>query len=375
MNNTRNNRNYAIDLLKCLSMLMIVFLHATGSDMHGAVINRYGPLHLLVTAIQSVCSVGVNCFVLITGYFLSIRTIELNKKGLVKSYKRLVPLWIQVIMYSAGIYIILCLIPLTKTSFNVLDFTHLLFPMMNGSYWFFTAYALLCIVSPFLNRLILHLEKNEYKVLLIVLLICFSVIPTINVFGDKFGTNSGFSIIWFVVLYLIAGYLRKFSIKPRRYLLMFFAICLGVFLFYLIREYGNQGYFFSFINSLVKPYNSVLICSASVCLFLSFEKSSIMNNNDNAGRIISYIASLTFGVYLFHECPGFKDVLWNSIICFENYSNNEFICIVVLFIAVLSIYAIGLLIESMRTQAGKMIIDISKRFKRSLIKKKESLIS
>lgn len=39
--------------------------------------------------------------------------------------------------------------------------------------------------------------------MLIVLIAVFSLIPTLNIFGDISGTEYGYSLVWFIVLYSI----------------------------------------------------------------------------------------------------------------------------------------------------------------------------
>ena len=53
------------------------------------------------------------------------------------------------------------------------------------------------------NIIINNIKQEEYKTLIKLALFVFSIIPSINIFGDEFGTNSGYSLIWFVVLYFI----------------------------------------------------------------------------------------------------------------------------------------------------------------------------
>lgn len=44
------------------------------------------------------------------------------------------------------------------------------------------------LLVPFLNTFINALSQAEFQKYLALLLVLFSVIPTINVFGDSFGT-------------------------------------------------------------------------------------------------------------------------------------------------------------------------------------------
>ena len=73
-------RNYALDLLRILSMLMIVFLH---SNSHGGMF--YSPETGLdgyvigSWVVEVLCIVSVNVFVLISGYFLCEQSFRLSR--------------------------------------------------------------------------------------------------------------------------------------------------------------------------------------------------------------------------------------------------------------------------------------------------------
>ena len=111
-------RNYSVDLLKCISMLMVVVLHLNNYGLRNVAYNHFGLIGLSSTLLQSFSIVGVNVFVLITGYFLSGSRVEFSKKGLLGRYKRLLPLWIQVELYSVGVYLVLCAIPQSGVRFG-----------------------------------------------------------------------------------------------------------------------------------------------------------------------------------------------------------------------------------------------------------------
>ena len=96
----------SIDLLKCLSMLMVVVLHLNGYGLQNVEYNPYGIIGFARTILQSFSIVGVNLFVLISGYFLCSKQIGFDRRSLLFYYKRLLPLWIQVEFYSIGIYLL-----------------------------------------------------------------------------------------------------------------------------------------------------------------------------------------------------------------------------------------------------------------------------
>lgn len=133
-------RNYNIDLLKCVSMLMVISIHLNCYGLRNVKYNLYSAIGITSTLLQSFSIVGVNVFVLITGYFSSVKSITIGKEGLLGYYKRLIPLWIQVEMYSIGIYLILCAIPQSGITFSIQQLIKQSLPVLTNQYWFFTVY-------------------------------------------------------------------------------------------------------------------------------------------------------------------------------------------------------------------------------------------
>src|SRR5699024_6168454 len=130
-------RNVSIDLLKIISMFMVVVLHATSYGIEEANIISFSEEYWIETVLHSFSIVAVNCFVLITGYFLC--TAEFN-------YKKILNLWIQVEVYSIGIYLILCLVPVSGVDFSARILIEQVCSLLTNQYWFFTCYALLFFI-------------------------------------------------------------------------------------------------------------------------------------------------------------------------------------------------------------------------------------
>lgn len=74
MNKTK--RNYGLDLLKILSMVMVVLLHATSYGIKNTLCLPLSAKWLDIVVIRSLSGVAVNCFVLINGYFMCQKKIE-----------------------------------------------------------------------------------------------------------------------------------------------------------------------------------------------------------------------------------------------------------------------------------------------------------
>ena len=80
-----------------------------------------------------------------------------------------------------------------------------------------TAYILLYVIAPVLNKGVLYMTRKQIKYTIIGLLVWFCIIKSIVpvIFPtDMFGYN----LDWYICLYLIAAYIRKYNVKiPELY--------------------------------------------------------------------------------------------------------------------------------------------------------------
>ena len=283
----RQRRNIAFDILRIIAMLMVTMLHITGHGLGGVEIEAFSGTYWIVLIFNTFSLVAVNCFVLISGYFLSQKNVSL---------KKIVALWFQVWTYSVAIYLVLCAMPGVDVNFSIPALVECLCPLLSNQYWFFTCYLLLYLFSPVLNRLIAVWDQQEHQKILIALIAVFSVIPSINIWGDSFGTNRGYSLVWFSVLYLIAGYIRKYPLHlPVHPALVYAVPSVVLCALYSAITAWNPG-----IGSVQEiltnqtSYNGPLVLCASVGLLIWAQNSSLQPNA-RITKVITTSASLTFG--------------------------------------------------------------------------------
>lgn len=74
-----DERNYAIDILRIISMLFVIVLHITIHGMKGADYELLSFPYWFVNLLRSFCNVAVNCFVLISGYYMSVSAVKPKK--------------------------------------------------------------------------------------------------------------------------------------------------------------------------------------------------------------------------------------------------------------------------------------------------------
>lgn len=295
--NKISTRNSAVELLRIIAMLFIILSHLC---YHGVAGEQSSFVFNTIFAQWGILgNLGVDIFVIITGYFMCEKDFSIKNLGGV---------FTQVWFYS--IFMAAVAVVLFGVSVSVKDLVQVFLPTIFNEYWFFTAYIILMIFSPFINRLLSNLETSLFKKLLACCLVLWMIIPTFTT-SSMFGNE----VIQFVMLYLLGAYFRKnpenfFAIKKNRvvitvlcFVLLF---CSNIVITLLtnnfeilkpLSEYSD--YFYS--------RSSVLIIGIAVSMFTCAVYSKPFTN-----RFINEVASCVFGVYLIHDHPLIRSTVWNS---------------------------------------------------------------
>lgn len=292
---------------------------------------KYSKYKVITSLFVESCTImSVNTFVFISGYF----SIKIKLKGLFS-------FWLQACIYSVFIGTIFYF-----TTDQKFSFLYSLFPFSNNTWWFFTTFLLLYLVSPAINKG-MELMTNKQ-----VLFFCLSF-GYINfglgyIFELSF-LSHGYSFFSFINLYIIGKYLRKIDFNmPGKYSLVGAIFCmLCIFLLSIL------FYFFKNEKLLDKVfwYNNPLVALTSIFIFYSFKSIKINNN------AINYYSPFIFGVYLIHDHYLIRNELvklLNPI--FQHSSIVEFP--ILLIVIALLIFLISTLIEIMRYKIFNPIIDL-----------------
>lgn len=199
----------------------------------------------------------------------------------------------------------------------------------------------------------------------LVLLTLFSILPSLipTVAGNGIiGVNGidGCNIAWFITLFYVACYIRKYQDKLEKYSLPFYlscyfgSVCLMVinhYLFYVVeKQVGIMGWMSDI------PFNnaSVLNVIASIALFMVF-----LLKKDHMSRgiqhVVEKVVPTTFGIYIIHENPFIRSNLWNFVIrIFGNGATGITYIGQILFIAILVFIICGF-VEEIRLKLMKNI--------------------
>lgn len=338
-------------------MVMVIVLHTNTYGLSGITFDITDKFYWITSSLHTLSLVAVNCFVLISGYFSSATVLRINK---------LVKLWVFAAIFSVGLYLLLCLIPSTEFQLSLSDILVNVFPVLSNRYWFFTCYGVMILLSPFINKFIDSLEQKSFKKLLAILLGLFVVIPTINIFGDVFDTSNGFSAVWFIVLYFVAAYIRRYPLPKLPYGFLYLGISLLSLSGSAILNYGSR--YFDICrqaSSIFGRYNSAFVFLGAVFLFLFFLNHPLKAKG-LFGKFISNISACVFGVYLLHEHPMLRNILWNDVIRLKDTTSNLWEYCVRLVISIVVIFVVGVVAGFVITQ----IINVIEKLIMKIIKKK-----
>lgn len=280
---TRKNRTSNLELLRIAAMLMIIALHQNGMANALAALAPHATNYYIANIVESICICSVNCFVLVSGYFM----IEKNEAPVQKC----VHLLIDVAFW--GLVGCGCALVFWGEAVGIKDIIIAVIPYIKGQRWFVRDYIILMLLAPFLNRCLVQLSKRSYQILLLVLLLVFSVWPSF--FPNPPIDDYGFSCVHFIQLYAIAGYLKRFqakSLKPVAYLCGYLVSVAFVFGSALL----GVGYAYA--------YNYLFVITASVSLFLFFRSLSIQS------AVVNKLASWAFDVFVIHTTTFFADLIY-----------------------------------------------------------------
>lgn len=329
-------RNMNMDLLRIVSMVLIVLLHSIDhSGVLEKAIDCESVIDIYVMYVYAFTRICVNCYVLLSGYFLVKSKFRLHK---------LVVLWLEVVFYSFVIKLIFMLTG--QTAFSPVSLVSCFFPILTGRYWFVTIYFALYLIAPFLNKAIYAMDKKEFTIFNIVLAALFSVWSSIHPAIAGVNSGGGWGLAWFVVLYFAAAWFRLYYVPCYKYISKLMVVFLipvittvifiigGVLESSLFRQIGNQWC----------RYDSIPVYLASLMLFVAFINVTI--ENKTIKKIISVVSPATFGVYMIHAHAEVDPWLWGGLELSQKMDNVMFPIIQI--ITVLTIFMVCIVLDIIR---------------------------
>lgn len=343
--NKSKTRSSNLELLRIVAMLGIVFSHYhfyLGDIMNE---NPLSPMSIYHYTIGMGGKIGINIFMLITGYFMCLKEISLEK------YVKII---LQIYFYNIiiqGLFII------TKESpFSISSIIDILVPFRKVHQDdFCTDFIWFYLFIPFVGILIKNITQRQHLALIALSLILYVGYNTLPRFEVTISP-----VTWFAILMVIASYIRVY--KPKRLQLSAakwggVTLCL---LFIAIMSIIGLGYYGRNQRYLFADCNSLLGFSIAFSVFMTF-----LNIKLPYIKFVNLYGGAAFGVLLIHSnCWPMRSLIFEKIIDTQRYyyECNYWIPIV----SCIAIYIICASIEIIRqkTIEQPMVSFVSKILKK-----------
>ncbi|MBQ8000426.1 MAG: acyltransferase [Ruminococcus sp.] len=337
-------RNYGIDLLRIISMFLVVCMHVLGKENILDNLTNGTWLYYSVWLLYTLAYPAVNCYALISGY---VGYTSHHK------YSNIINLHFQVWFYSFLGFSVGCV--MSSGEVGVVSAVKALFPVRYNTYWYYTAYFCLFFFMPLLNKIFEGLNKASATKLVVSVTVIYSILPTVYM-RDFIGLSGGYSFLWLLILYIIGVYVRKYRVfeksSKRNLFLWLVGSLLVTWLSKVVIELISETVLgVVMFQDLLFSYISPTVLLSAVLILGLFSKVRFKNS---INKLITFIAPLTFGIYLLHENPFIRSHFVTGKFAYY-LQFKPIITIIAILGTVVAIFLIGLIVEFVRQKLFKLI--------------------
>lgn len=305
------NRDSNLELYRIITMLLIVAHHYvanSGLISDGVILQAplsWRSIFLLLFGAWG--KTGINCFVLITGYFLCQSNISLRK---------FVKLLFEVLFYRIVIY--LAFVLTGYISFSISSFATLFIPIQEIDHNFTGCFLAFYLCIPFLNIFIHHLTEKQHLFLLCLSEFIYILLGTVHRVTINY-------VSWFIVLYFISSYIRLYpkpcfkSTKLWGWMTLFALVVasISVVACAWLGDRINHDLTYYFVSDS----NTFLAVFLGVSSFLFFKNIKIPYH-----KLINTLAASTFGVLCIHaNSDAMRNWLWRDFLNTTGFYHSPYL--------------------------------------------------
>lgn len=333
-----SQRNSNLELFRIITMFLIVAHHyVVNSGLTGA----GNPMYTNPSSLRTVFlylfgawgKTGINCFVLISGYFMCTSHI---------TAKKFAKLLLEVEFYKIIPYLLFVIAG--YRSFSVVSLIKTVLPFTSVAQNFTGCYLIFFLLIPFLNVTLHHMTERQHIYLILLL-------GTVYVFlGSLLGGNIVMNYVtWFVVLYFIAAYVRLYPKKVFYNTKLWGILAAGAVAVSVACVVGFHfiGMRIKMLNAyfLMVDSNKILAFATAFCGFMFFKNVEVKQS-----KFINTVAASSFGVLLIHASSDtMRNFLWVDLLHVKEMYNSPFLIIHAL-VSVLGIHVVCTAIDYLRIQ-------------------------
>lgn len=322
-------RNSSIELLRIISMLMIIARHYVGANAFDVTALPLSKRKIILEAIiYPSGKIGVVIFFFISAWFLCSANTSI-----IANLRKMWILEREILFWS----LVLCGLTF---AFNRHELTASLviqsvFPTLTGLWWYPTSYCLFLLFLPFLTSGLRSIGKEKHKQLCIIIVIAYFVIvgflsvfisAYVDINLDITTNNVVVFLIYYPLITYYRWYLTPFNRKISLYLIFIGYAILILFSVISGSLFHNSNIFQSVQTHLGSTEYMLPVALTSTGLFTLFQSFHFSNT------VINFIANRTFAIYLIHLYPPINSFLWTEMFNMEPIWNSNYFWNISLFL-------------------------------------------
>lgn len=337
-------RESNIELLRIILAMGVIVLHYNNNGNTFELVKAWSSNQIIIYTLENIFICSVDTFILISGYFLC--------KKEQTNWIRVLKILLQTMLLGAAVFAISAI----KNGVGLKSFIKgVLFALIPKNYYV-TFYIVLCILAPYINKGLNHLNQNEWKKMLACCIGIFSIwavisdvimstVPTIFGISPVTSGNSiaGYTIVNFFLMYIIGAYIRNnpIKIKTSKSIILLAGLTVIMTIWSLIVKNYHLP-----TEDIVWAYDNPLVILYSVLLFTLLTNCTVKYN-----KAINSLGKASFMVYLLH--PIFIPYL--NIEKFINGNSIVLLCHIVL--SVVAVYIICFVVNIIYNLTVNRLID------------------
>ena len=357
-------RKSSLELFRIITMMLIISHHYVVNSGLAAV---DGPIFSNLLSWKSVFlllfgawgKIGINCFVLITGYFMCTSQITV---------KKFVKLIAEIMFYKLVFYVIFLISGYEK--FSLITLGEAILPIIGVNQNFTGCFLIFYLTIPFINILIKNLSEKQHLYLLFILLFIYVFFGTVKILHVDMNYVS-----WFIVVYLIAAYIRLYSKKVfnnsniwKKIAVFSIAIAVTSVLVCICIKYNFEK---------MDVYFGVMDCNTLISLLVSVSCFMLFKNyNMKYSKVINTFATSTYGVLLIHaNSSTMRRWLWQDLLHNVEVYDTKYLVIHAV-LSVVIIYVVCTCIDYLRIRfIEKPFFELWDKHEPTLVSKYKTLES
>ncbi len=298
INQTGKERKLYFDILRIIAITCVIYNHTNEYGYYRYAIVNNQVFSCLYAALGAFIAIGVPLFFMISGALL------LGKEESLRALyeKRVLRIIMVMVIFETLTYIYKVLFegaPISISFFLNKTISDNIIP----PYWYLYAYLAFLMGLPLLRKMVLAMSQNDFVYLIVLQILIEGIFSTIVYLGGITSLNSFFVIPFFnrVIFFPIFGYymanvLPKEKCNTRGVYYAIAASLITIIIFVVMTKFRNLPY-----EEFTTYDKGLYTCGLTTILDGSAFYIVRTLTGNRVNKFVSYLGSLTFGVYLVEE--------------------------------------------------------------------------